>query len=92
MDSNENDASKTTEVSPSILDLLKNTEIKNILMDTTDDFEAFNINANFNIHQNSINESVNEIKSEPVIPDIHASYKYSVQTPITSNQGNNTTK
>jgi len=54
-------------------------------------FEAFSIDANLEFNQDSIKQSVNDFKSEPIIPDTDASYENSIQLPITSNQGKNIT-
>jgi hypothetical protein len=79
------------DVNPLIYDPVKILKTNNIHMDT-DDFEAFNINANIDFNQDLIEQNLNDFKSEQIIPETDASYnKCSIQLPIPLNQGNNTT-
>jgi hypothetical protein len=58
----------------------------------TDIFQESKVVENLNSSQDSINQSFHDFPNEQVIPDADVLYECSIQLPITSKQGSNTTQ
>ncbi|CAF4001522.1 unnamed protein product [Rotaria magnacalcarata] len=85
VDSVENGFSNTTDISASLYDVLNSTDTRKKDMNT-DIFQGSDVTGNINYIQDQINQCLEDLQDEQVIPSTDVLDEFSVQLPIISDQ------